>query len=394
MLRLTGFAIAAILALPVWGADAVVVLPFFNLSKSKNLDWIGESLAETLVEALAAEGIAVVPQEIRDEVLRDLSVRRYALLTRASVMEIAVNANAGLVLYGEFEVTPAAGAVASKGSIRLAGRFLDVHRVRRGPEFNFTGALEDLSSLQTGIAWQSVKWLAPALPASEEEFRRAHAPVRLDALENYIRGLLATTPDQKHRLFATAARLEPAFSQPCFQLGRINFIARNYAAAAGWFQKVAPADIHYREALFFLGLSRYHSGDYKASSAVMRKVAALVPLPEVLNNLGAAILRSGEEGAMEAFTKAVETDPAEPIYRFNLGYALWRRAEYEQAVESLRASLERNPDDETATMLLGYCLKKQPARPGDPRMEGLERMKAEYNESAWLMLKSMLAPKN
>ncbi|MBI5281559.1 MAG: tetratricopeptide repeat protein [Candidatus Solibacter usitatus] len=394
MLRLTGFALAAVLTLPLWAADTVVVLPFFNLSRSKNLDWIGESLAETLLEALAAEGIAVVPQEIRDEVLRDLSVRRYALLTRASVMEIAVNANAGLVLHGEFEATPAAGGGTSKGSVRIVARFLDVNRVRRGPEFNLSGALEDLSALQTSLAWQSVNWLAPQLPVAEDEFRRAHPPVRLDALESYVRGLLATAPDQKHRLFATAARLEPAFSQPCFQLGRINIVARNYSAAAGWFQKVAPADIHYREALFFLGLSRYYSGDFKSSSSVMRKVAAIVPLPEVLNNFGAALLRSGEEGALEAFAKAVEIDPADPVYRFNLGYALWRRAEYDQAAGSLRASLERKPDDETATLLLGYCLKKQPARPGDPRMEALERLKADYNESAWLMLKSMLAPKN
>ena len=35
-------------------ADTVLVLPFFNLSNSPNLDWIGESFAETIRESLSA----------------------------------------------------------------------------------------------------------------------------------------------------------------------------------------------------------------------------------------------------------------------------------------------------------------------------------------------------
>ena len=36
------------LALIAVRADTVLVLPFFNLSNSTNLDWIGESIAETV----------------------------------------------------------------------------------------------------------------------------------------------------------------------------------------------------------------------------------------------------------------------------------------------------------------------------------------------------------
>jgi tetratricopeptide (TPR) repeat protein len=357
------------------------------------MDWMGESLSETLLETLAAEGIEVVTQETRDEIFREMSVKRYALLTRASVMEIAVNANAGLVLYGEYEITPAAAGGASKGNLRIAARFLDVRRVRRGGEFKLTGAMEELSALQTSLAWQALKWLRPQTATGEEEFRRMHPPVRVDAVENYVRGLLTPVLDQKHRFFTTAARLEPTYSQPCFQLGRIGFAGRNYRASAEWFQKVAPADIHYREALFFLGLSRYYTGEYRAAVDALRKVADIVPLPEVLNNLGAVQLRAGDEGALGAIQKAVETDPADPVYHFNAGYAQWRRGEFDRAADCFRATLERKPDDDTATLLLGYCLKKQGPRPGDARTEALERVKTEYNESAWLALKAMLAPK-
>ena len=154
-----------------------------------------------------------------------------------------------------------------------------------------------------------------------------------------------------------------------------------------------PADIHYRESLFFLGLSRYHTGDFKGAVDVLAKLAGMVPLAEVLNNLGAAQLRTADSGAAQAFLKAVETDPADPVYHFNAGYALWRKGDYGLAAESFRSALQRKPEDDTATLMLGRCLKQQGPRPGDLRTEALERAKTEYNESAWLALKSMLTPK-
>lgn len=380
------------LATPL-SAETVLILPFFNVSKAHNLDWIGDSLSETILEAFAAEGVGVVPPENRDEILRQMSVRRYALLTRASVMEIAVNCDAGLVLYGEVEFTPAQAGSSSKGALRIALRILDVRRMKRGAELNLTGPLEELSTLQSRLAWQSLHSLAPGTTHTEMEFGRSHPPVRIDALESYVRGLLANQTELKYKLFTNAVRLEPAYSQPCFHLGKLNYAARTYRGAADWLQKVNPADIHYREALFFLGLSRYQIGDFKGAVDVLRQLAGMVPLAEVLNNLGAAQLRIADTGAAESFLKAVELDPADPIYHYNAGYALWRKGDYEPAAESFRSSLQRKPNDDTATLMLGRCLKKQGPRPGDLKTEALERLKTEYNESAWLALKSMLTPK-
>ena len=390
--RLIPFLCLIGLATPL-SAETVLIVPFFNVSKARNLDWIGDSLSETILESFAAEGVGVVPAENRDEILRQMSVRRYAVLTRASVMEIAVNCDAGLVLYGEFDFTPAQAGGSSKGTLQVALRILDVRRMKRGAEFNITGPLEELSTLQSRLAWQSLHSIAPDTTHTEEDFRRSHPPVRIDALESYIRGLLATQTDLKYKLFTNAVRLEPSYSQPCFYLGKLNYAARTYRGAADWLQKVNPADIHYRESLFFLGLSRFQTGDFKAAAEVLQKLAGMIPLAEVLNNLGAAQLRVGDLGAAASFLKAVELDPADPVYHYNSGYALWRKGDYEPAADSFRAALQRKPEDDTATLMLGRCLKKQGPRPGDLKTEALERLKTEYNESAWLALKSMLTPK-
>jgi TolB-like protein len=55
-------------------AETVLVLPFFNQSNSANLDWIGESIAENVREALASEGLLVLDREDRLEAFRRLSV--------------------------------------------------------------------------------------------------------------------------------------------------------------------------------------------------------------------------------------------------------------------------------------------------------------------------------
>jgi tetratricopeptide (TPR) repeat protein len=391
--RLALVAALVLMAVQAVSAETVLILPFFNLGKSTSIGWIGDSISETILESLAAEGLVVVPPETRDEMLRQMNIRRYAVLTRASVMELAVNADAETVLYGEVELLPSTNAN-SKGNLRLSARLFDVRRVKRRGEFSLTGALEDLSSLQSTLAWQVLASVMPNHSMSQEEYRRSHPPIRIDALESYVRGLLATSNDQKHRLFTNAVRLEAGFSQPCYQLGKLNFFAsKNYRAAAEWFQKVTPADRHYREALFYLGLSRYQTGDFQGAADVLRKVADAVPLPEVWNNLGAVLLRTGDASAVACFQKAIEINPGDPDYYFNLGYALWRKADFTGAADNLRATLARKPDDEAATVLLGRSLKESGPRPGDVRTEAMERLKTEYNDSAWMALKAMLAPK-
>ena len=391
MRRTSRFLVVGLALCALAQAETILVLPFFNLSKNNNLEWVGDSLSEALTETLAGEGLNLVKPELRDEILRQLSVRRYAVLTRATVMELATNLDAGVVIYGDFNAPPAAPG--AKQTLQVNARVLDVRKLHRGPEFQAEGALEDLSSLQNRLNWQVLSSLLPDSAPSQADFSRAHPPVRTEALENYIRALRTNSTEQKLRLLATAARLEPAFAQPRFQLGRLNYIARSHRVAAEWFDKVAPSDMHYREALFLLALSRYRTGEFRKSAEAGQALAASMPLPEVLNNTGAALLRCGDLSALDWFLKALDADSADPEFHFNVGYVLWRRGDYKTAAQRFRSVLERRPQDEQAAMLLERCESGLAAKPGDLRTEGLERVKTEFNESAWLALKAMLGGK-
>ena len=374
-------------------ADTYAVLPFFNSSNNSNLDWIGESLAGTVQEALSSEGLMALERDDRVEAYRRLSIRPYLPLTKASVLKIGEELDAAHVVYGEFDVTPAPDPGSkSRGALHIVARILDLKGLHAGPEFRETGAVEDLAALQSHLAWQTLRTLNRSLPITEAQYQERHPQVRLDAIENYVRGLLASNPDDKHRFFTQAARLDPHYSQPCFQLGRLLWKRKEYKTAGDWFQRVSPSDAHYRQANFFLGLCRYYSGDFAGAQIAFQLVAHTVPLSEVYNDLGAAESRASLSAALESFRKALEGDPSDPTYQFNVGYELWKNGNFDAAAESFRAVLAHDPSDDIASRMLARCESRSGPRPGDPRTEGLQRLKSNYEESAYWQLKAVLQP--
>jgi len=269
---------------------------------------------------------------------------------------------------------------------------LDVKHSRQGPAFSEVDALENLASIEAHLGWQALTVMHPKNVPLEREFMQARPAVRLDAVENYIRGLMATVPEQRHRFFTQAARLDEHYSPPCFQLGKTYWEKKDYKVAAGWLERVARTDPRYFEARFFLGLCRYLSGDLKGAEECFQQVSAELPLNEVYNDLGAAQAQRQVYTDAEAnFRKALEGDDTDPDFHFNLGVAQWRAGKFNEAADSFRAVLARSAADNEATTMLGRCLKKEPLRAGDARTEGKLRLKTNYEESAFRQLQAELS---
>ena len=380
-------------------ADTAAVIPFWN-DAHPNLKWIGESIAETVREALGSRGLLTLERNDIQEAYRRLGLNGRGALSEASAIKIGEALDAEQVVFGSFEFAPSPGPAGAgpRGSLKISGRILDRRRIRLGPEFVETGALEDLATLQAHLAWRVLVLLAPTLAPPESDFRTVRAPIRLDAEENYVRGLLARDAEQKEKYFLQAARLDARFTHPCYQLGQIHYQRKEYRQAADWLEKVGTDDIHYREANFLLGLARFQSGDYPGAQKAFQMIVAAVPLSEVFNDLGAAESRRNLPQAVDDFRKALEGDPNDVVYHFNLGYALWKKGDFAAAADRLRTVLDRDPQDQPAALLLDRCLKKQGLHPGgthtaDAHLLGLERLKTNYEERAYWQLKAMLEPK-
>jgi len=385
--------------------ESCVVLPFANtLAKHPALhadpaastDWLGLSIAETLHDALELRGLVTLGRDDLQEAYRRLGLSLRSPLTQASVMKIGETLDAEQVIYGDFEVhaATASGPDDSHGSLKISARILDRRRFHQSKDFSETGAIEDLTTIEAHLAWQTLELLAPNLAPPESEFRTLRSPIRLDAEENYIRGLMAASPEQREKFFLQAARLDARFAHPAYELGQIHYQRKEYRQAADWLQKIGPDEVESHPAAFLLGLALFQAGDYAGAQKALQSIAVAVPIGEVYTNLAAAESRRNLPQAIDDFRKAVDSDSNDPLYLFNLGYALWKKGDFAGAAEHFRAELERDPDDTMATLLLGRSLKKQGFRAGDSadaRLQGLERLKSTYPERAYRQLKSLLA---
>lgn len=420
-------------------ADTVAVLPFWNHAGSNqsgksqtvrdpadspppagNLDWIGESIAEMVREALGARGVLNFDRTEIEDAIHRLRLHDRAPLSQASVIKIGEELDAEQILSGSFEftraipsaATPPPGAApslssslirkpSSAGSLKISARVMDRRHMRLGPEFFETGALEDLATIEAHLAWQALTLLAPGMAPPESDFKTLRPAIRLDAEESYVRGLLALDPAQKEKFFLQAARLDARFTLPCYQLGQIYSQRKEYRQAAAWLEKIPPEDMHYRSASFLLGLARFQSGDFPGAQKAFQLIAETVPLGEVWNNLGAAESRGNLPQAVDDFRKALAADDRDPVYQFNLGYALWKKGDFTEAASHFRAVLDRDPEDQIATLLLGRCLKKLGIHNGgsgsvggaDARLVGLERLKTDYQERAYWQLRAVIGAK-
>jgi tetratricopeptide (TPR) repeat protein len=238
--------------------------------------------------------------------------------------------------------------------------------------------LAELDRLEAHLAWQVLRALSQAPP--EDSYRTLRPPVRAGAEESFIRGLLVSGADrEKH--YQQAARTDPRFARPLLELAKIELARRNYKAAADWLMKVPSTDLHAPEATFYLGVARYHLGDYAASQAAFERITGSLPIPEVFNNLGVAESRRNQMHALASFREALQLNPTQPDYHFNMGYILLKTGQYEAAADRFRAVLERSPSDQVATVMLGRSLKGEDPRksPSDPRFDAPERFKDTYD---------------
>ena len=372
--------------------QSILVLPFANSTAVRGLDWIGESVAETLRDRLVAAGIPhVFERPERQEAYRRLSVRPYVPITRATALKLGLSVDADIILYGDYEIlSPSSTAITPQSSVKFTARILDGRLLRASLEFASTGRLEELAVLQNHLAWQTLQTLTPALAPSFTEFDRQHPLIRVDAIESYVRGLLAPKPEEKYRLFSEAAKRDERYSQARFELGRLQLDRGNFRDAAAWLEQVPPGDVHHFEATFFLGIARYRAGEYVAAEHAFEKVLADLPLGRVLNNLALAQARQGRAKNVETLAKAREDDPTDGDYAFNAGYLLWRQGNFKAALVPLEIALARNPEDSEAAMFLGLCQRADPAALKEAPLENRERLKTRLDETAYRQLKMLV----
>ena len=344
---------------PVSGT--VLVFPFENESGIASLDWLGEGISELTIERLQNRGVTVLSRQERLAILEKIGLPDSARFSHATLVKIAGEADADEVIYGRY--------VSSGTSVTLEAHVLRTNPPSLSPALTQTSSMQDLLRAHAQLSWQILCALAQknCLPdganRDETSFTEPPPSLRVDALQNFIQGLVGADDDARLRMLREAARLEPAWDRPAFELGLIYFARHDCDSALPWFSRVPPGRPDGFETSFDAGVCHLQRNDGARAEATFsglldRSTSAdpqdrLPELPEVWNNLGVAHLRLGKwNDAATEFDHAAMLDAGEVDYLVNLGIAKLAAKQPAAAVAAFENARKIAPEDKDARALL------------------------------------------
>ncbi len=355
----------------------IVVIPFENASPTPGLEWLGESFPETFHEQLNSPVLYVASREERLRAYDRQGIPAGVHASRATLYRLAEQMDVDYAVVGSYTYDGA--------RLTAIAQLLDMRGQKLLPAATESAPLVDLGNLQSALAWDLLRLIRADYAVPKDKYIASIATVRLDALENYVRGILATTAEEKVQHYREAVRLNPDYAQAWLELGKTYYDQHTYEPAIAALSQIPHSSAVAREANFYLGLAAYAHGDFAKSETAFEFLAARLPLAEVYNNLGVVAARRGQKKAADYFERAIQNDPSDADYRFNMGVTLTQTGDRAGAARELHAALDHRPSDAEARMLLDSLTSPSGSIVASSATSKipLERIKRNYEEDAF-----------
>ncbi|MGE0042953.1 MAG: tetratricopeptide repeat protein [Vicinamibacterales bacterium] len=348
-------------------APVTLVMPF-ETPAGDDVDWLAEGSAVLLTDLVEGADGPVVHRDERLWAFDRLQLPPAAALSLATVIKVGQAVGATRIVTGR---------VARDGDgIVARARLVELDGGRMTPEVEARGPAPDLVGIYSRLAHA----LVPAAPLP------GRAPRSARAVELYVRGLVADSPDEQEALLAQALeagaddRARLALWDTRTDQGQSEAALEIVEAVGEQSRWSRPA--RYRAAMSLIALERLG-----AAFETLDQLYADAPSAVVANAMGVVQLRrgrgtAGTERPTYYFTRATELDPEDADYFFNLGYAYWMERDAAAAVHWLREAVRRDQADGDAHYVLGVALARTGADAEAAREQELAaRLSSAY--TAW-----------
>src|SRR3981081_1489618 len=107
------------------------------------------------------------------------------------MLRVAQDLDADFVIFGSF--------TSDGKSLTIDSRVLRTDPLTLLPSVRETGPLDSLMEMQSKLVWRLLSESDKTYRPTLAEFFKAQRPLRLDAFEHYIRGLLANADEPRRR---------------------------------------------------------------------------------------------------------------------------------------------------------------------------------------------------
>jgi tetratricopeptide (TPR) repeat protein len=304
--------------------------------------WLGEAAAILLTDELDARGIPALSRSDRVEAFARLQLPLVTTLTRATMLRVAEMVGATDLVVGEIRLGT---------RMAVKARLITVDAARQRQEVVEEGPGTDIYAIFERIT-------ARLMPGSARSDRRAHLPI--GAFEQYVKGLVAPTAAAQERFLEQARQQAPSNDRVLLALWEVYSTQGAHAkalAAAEAVSRQAPLD---RQARFSAALSLIELRRYNDAFALLQALHGESPSPVLSNAMGVVQVRRGSTPQTGLpsyfFTRAVDEDPENSDYLFNLGYAYARSRDVDAALYWLREEVRFAPADGEAHLVMSQVL--------------------------------------
>ena len=363
----------------------VLVMPFENSQRVARLYWLSEASSILVAGEMGRLGAAVIARHERRRAYERLQLPSTAALTEATTIKVGQLVGATDLVVGSYDLD-GENLVARARRIRLDIGRISAEQVERGP-------LADLMAIFGRLGRRVLE--ADARPGAAPPIGRSSAEQAwpppattppLAAFENFVKGLLAETPEGQARYLEAAIGLHADYPAARLALWHARTALGEPARALDAAEGVAMVSPLGAEARFLAALSEVALQRFDAAIARLTELGGTAPTGTVLNNLGVAHLRKGDSSAVGRaayyFSKAIEADPVDADYCFNLGYTYALARDHQAALYWLREGVRRTPADAGAHELLGAVLAADGANVEAERERELARQLGRQDEGA------------
>jgi Flp pilus assembly protein TadD len=325
---------------------------FFPLNAppvAMTLSWLSEGIALSISEQLRGPGIKVVGRNERLQLVENLDLPPDAHLSHGSMIRVAQDAKADLIILGEFS--------GSERNLKVALRILDIKNLKLSGEITANGPMSALAQMENELAWLILSNTGLQKGVTREDFSRRTRKIPTVSYASFIQSFSASGRNNQIRLLQKAVEGFREFPEAHFQLGTLYFQLGDWSNALIHLSRGAGEESMEYE--FMLGTCYVQQGKPVQAIQSLSVVLSSSRSLRVLNNIGVAYLRNGDIAqALDAFIEARNLARSDVTATMNLGIAWHLQGNDAAAATALEGVAKAHPKNGMLQFLLGLVLNR------------------------------------
>ena len=308
--------------------------------------WLGEAAALLLTDELARLGFGALPREERVLAFERLGLPMSAVLTRATMIRVGEIIGASEVIFGEASL---------HDELTITARTVHLAPGRQLPDVSDRASLGELFGLFRRVAGRIAGGALPSAPGVATD----QPDLPLQVFENYVKGLVASTPSTQRRFLELAMAGAPHDPRVLGALWEVYTAEGEHELALAVASAVRDDAPGAARARYLVALSLIELRRLDGAFQTLDGLDDGVPAAAVANALGVVQLRRDPPEPASAaayFARAAEGAPGNTDYLFNRGYAHARAGDAPSALYWLRETVRFDAANGDAHLVMAVVL--------------------------------------